>query len=150
MLGYGAIVPIAVGSASAVLLPDRLAAIATDLTVLWGSAVLLVLSGVYRGLSFRSPGGPAPGQVATSIALFGLGFGALVLSMAMPTGWRTASASMLLAAGYASLIVLDPMAARRGEVPPFFARLRPVQMLIPAVSLGLLLVLDLSGEVPVE
>jgi hypothetical protein len=48
---------------------------------------------------------------------------------------------LLLLAGYASLIVFDARAARRLEVPPYFARLRPVQMLIPIASLGFMLIL---------
>ncbi len=49
---------------------------------------------------------------------------------------------LLLLAGYASLIVFDVRAARKLEAPPYFARLRPVQMLIPIASLGFMLILS--------
>ena len=42
--------------------------------------------------------------------------------------------------GYATMAVLDPASARRDEVPRYFARLRPLQMLVPLACLaGLLL-----------
>ena len=41
--------------------------------------------------------------------------------------------------GYATLALADPVAARRGEAPRYFARLRPVQMLIPLACLVALL-----------
>jgi Protein of unknown function (DUF3429) len=108
-----------------------------DLTVLWGGAVLAFLAGVRRGLSFRTPGGPAPAQLATSLGLFALGFAALAVS-------QTAVAVSLLLAGYAALGVLDPRAADRHEAPPYFARLRPAQMLIPVLSLVAVLALLLT------
>ncbi|MFL5287120.1 MAG: hypothetical protein ACJ8AW_40660 [Rhodopila sp.] len=43
-----------------------------------------------------------------------------------------------LVAGFASVTLLDPVAARHDEVPGFFARLRPPQMSIALVSLMLL------------
>lgn len=54
---------------------------------------------------------------------------------------------MLLLIGYLRLAILDPLAARRGEVPLFFHRLRPVQMLIPIVAVLALLVRDLVRRV---
>jgi Protein of unknown function (DUF3429) len=129
--------PFAAGAAAAWLLAPPLAARAVDLTVLWGGAVLAFLAGVRRGLSFRTPGGPAPAQLATSLGLFALGFAALAVS-------QTAVAVSLLLAGYAALGVLDPRAADRHEAPPYFARLRPAQMLIPVLSLVAVLALLLT------
>ena len=37
------------------------------------------------------------------------------------------------------MAVLDPLAASHGEAPRYFARLRPVQLLIPVASLAVLL-----------
>ena len=71
-------------------------------------------------------------QLATSLGLFALGLAAL----AVP---RTGVALALLLAGYLALAVLDPWAARRGEAPLFFARLRPLQMLVPIAGLAALL-----------
>jgi hypothetical protein len=132
VLGYGATVPFVVGAAAAWLLDGGLAALAADLTVLWGGAILVFLAGVRRGLSFRTEGGPTPVQLATSLGLFALGLAAL----AVP---RTGVALALLLAGHLALAVLDPWAARRGEAPLFFARLRPPQMFVPVAGLAALL-----------
>lgn len=59
--------------------------------------------------------------------------------MALSTYVGQAPALPLLLAGYVSLAVLDPWAARQGEAPPFFARLRPAQMAIPVACLAALL-----------
>ncbi len=100
--------------------------------VLWGAAILCFLSGVRRGLSFRTPGGPRPAQLGVFGWLFGAGFLALALPWPVP-------AMALLVAGYASLIWLDPAAARRREAPLYFERLRPWQMAIPVAGLLALL-----------
>jgi hypothetical protein len=47
---------------------------------------------------------------------------------------------VLIAVGYASIAILDPIAARRGEAAPHLARLRPPQMGIALIGLiGLIL-----------
>ncbi len=96
--------------------------------VCWGAAILAFLAGVRRGLSFRTPGGERPAQIVTVLWLYLLAVGALLLP------WMTGRLA-LLAAGYASLAVMDPAAARRREAPLFFARLRPVQMVVPLTAL---------------
>jgi hypothetical protein len=132
VLGHGATVPFVAGAAAAWLLGQGPAALAADLTALWGGAILVFLAGVRRGLSFRTEGGPTPAQLATSLGLFALGLAAL----AAP---RTGAALLLLLVGYAALAVFDPWAAKRGEAPLFFARLRPLQMLVPIAGLAALL-----------
>ena len=74
-----------------------------------------------------------------AILLFLLGFCALVLT----TGGATGPALILLIVGFAGIAVLDPIAARRGEAPLFFARLRPLQIPIAILSLCALLALKL-------
>jgi hypothetical protein len=141
VLGFGAMMPIAVGTIAAWLLPAPFAALACEATILWAGAILTFLSGVRRGVSFRTVGGPTMAQILTVLWLFGLGL--LALGALLLLANRTAL--LLLLAGYASMAVLDPLAARRGEAPLFFARLRPVQMLIPILFLGALLLRILSG-----
>ena len=109
------------------------------LTLLWGCAILLFLSGVRRGLSFRTEGGPTLTQMATMIGLFSLGFVALALAILD----EAVAALVLLLVGFGAIAVLDPIAARRGEAPLFFARLRPVQIPIALLSLTALLALKL-------
>lgn len=59
-------------------------------------------------------------------------------SLAVPSAVASCA---LLVLGYASLGVLDSGAARSGEAPRFFARLRPVQSAVAAAALTALLVL---------
>lgn len=110
-------------------------------TILWGCAILLFLSGVRRGLSFRMERGETVAQIATMLGLFGLGFAAL---LAAAFGMSPA-ALLLLMVGFAAIAVLDPIAARRGEAPLFMARLRPMQMPLAILSLATLPALKLCG-----
>lgn len=135
LLGLGAVAPIAAGTVAAWTLAADWAALAVRLAVLWAGAILVFLSGVRRGLSFRTPGSETAVAVATSLWLFALGLGALIVSIYV----GQASALVLLLVGCISLAVLDPWAARRGEAPPFFARLRPPQMAISVACLAALL-----------
>ena len=95
----------------------------------WGGAILAFLAGVRRGLAFRTPGGERPLQIATVVWLYVLAALALVWPHNV---WRIG----FLLAGYASLAIADPLAARRQEAPLFFTRLRPVQMLVPVACLA--------------
>ncbi|KQP38495.1 hypothetical protein ASF49_05770 [Methylobacterium sp. Leaf104] len=140
VFGYGPMLPFAVGALVAWGWRGApLGQAAAALTVLWGCAILLFLSGVRRGVSFRTEGGATIVQIATMIGLFGLGFAALVLA----TLDRAVPALVLLLLGFSAIAVLDPIAARRGEAPLFFARLRPVQIPIAILSLAALLALAL-------
>ena len=132
LLAYAAMLPMAVGAAGAVATRSAGAA---RLTQTWAGAVLCFLSGVRRGLAFRQAGGSTVAQVASMFWLFVLGAGSLLSPRRVP-------ALLLLLLGYGSEIVLDPAAARRGEAPRYFARLRPAQLLIPIAGLALLLLCD--------
>jgi hypothetical protein len=94
--------------------------IALQLTALWGSAIILFLSGVRRGLSFRTEGNLTWSQMTTMLALFCLGFFSPVAFWLDQVIWVL----VLLLAGFSSIFVLDPIAARRGEAPLYFERLR--------------------------
>lgn len=74
------------------------------------------------------------------LGLFGLGFLAL---LAVALG-QTVPALVLLILGFTGIALLDPIAARRGEAPLFFARLRPLQMPLAILSLAGLLALQYS------
>ena len=137
VLGYGPMLPFPAAVLALLLAPAPWAAAALALVVLWGAAILMFLGGVRRGLSFRTPGGPRASQLAMMLWLFLAGLGAMVA----PAAWALA----LLLAGYASLMVLDPVAARREEAPLYFARLRPPQMAVASVSLAALLAIVLVG-----
>jgi hypothetical protein len=136
-LGFGPMLPFVAGAAASWTLGGEPGQAAVTLTLLWACAILLFFSGVRRGVSFRTEGGATVAQIATMLALFVLGFCAL---LAVALG-RTGLATALLIAGYGTVAVLDPVAARRGEAPLFFARLRPVQMPLAIASLAAILVL---------
>ena len=129
---WAATAPFPAGTAAALWLEHWWAGLAVRLLVLWGGALLIFFAGVRRGLSFRTEGGPRWSQLAVFAWLFCAGLGAL----ALPADW----AQWLLLAGFLSLLVLDPLAARRGDVPLYFARLRPWQMAVPVACLGVLAV----------
>lgn len=135
--GYGAMLPFIAGLAVFWLAPEPTRGAALAVTLFWGCAILTFLSGVRRGVSFRTPGGVTAGQIVTMLWLFCLGFAATVLTaVALPV-----SAAVLLVLGYLSLEVFDPIAARKLEAPLYFARLRPAQMAIPVLCLGATIVL---------
>jgi branched-subunit amino acid ABC-type transport system permease component len=87
-------------------------------------AVRAFLAGVRRGLRFRTPGGEDAGQILTMPGFFLLALGGLV------SPWPAVSL-VLLIVGYAGVVLLDRIAASRREAPPFFARPRAAQMVIP-------------------
>ena len=97
----------------------------------WAGAVLCFLAAVRRGLSFRQRHGPTPMQLATMLWLFVLAAASLL------SPWPLGSL-LLQIAGYGTMAVADPAAARRGEVPVYFQRLRPAQMLLLTISLTVL------------
>ena len=131
LFGYGAMIPLAASALAVWLSPAPWPAVAMRLGLVWAGAILAFLAGVRRGLSFRTEGGPTAAQLLGMLWLFALAFAALA------SPWPAASCGLLLA-GYASVAVLDSVAARHGEAPGFFARLRPPQMLIALVSLVVL------------
>ena len=130
LLAYAAVVPIlagvvwSLGSGHEASLPVRL-------TIAWAGAVLCFLAGVRRGLSFRQRHGPTLIQLATMLWLFVLAAASLL------SPWPLGSL-LLQIAGYGTMAVADPAAARRGEVPVYFQRLRPAQMLLLTLSLTVL------------
>lgn len=131
LLAYLAMVPPALCAILAWGVPPQSGADFLRFGILWCGALLCFFAGVSRGLSFRQPGGPSFGQLA-GLCLFVLG----VFALACPA---PAMALLALLAGFGFLQLHDPDAAEAGEAPRYFSRLRPVQMLIPLVSVFLLL-----------
>ncbi|WP_372891982.1 hypothetical protein [Rhodosalinus sp.] len=125
-----AVLPLPVAVPALWLLPDE---VVREAARLWGAALTLFFSGVRRGVSFRTEGGATRAQVAVFAWLFAAGLAALLLPP-VPALW-------LLAAALASLALLDPWAAERGEVPLWFAGLRAVQMPVAAIALAALALL---------
>jgi hypothetical protein len=136
VLAYAAMVPVVAGTAGTLATRGRASATLARLTLGWAGAVLCFLSGVRRGI--RQPGGPTAAQLGAMLWLFAAGAGSLLMPRRVP-------AILALLLGYGTEAVIDPAAARRGEAPRFFARLRPVQLLLPLSCLLLLLATE-SGR----
>ena len=132
LFGYGPVLLLPLLALLGYLLPLTSAWIPVAAAQLWGAVILIFLAGVRRGLSFFTADGPRPIQIVTMVWLFLLGLAGLALppQFAFPA----------LTVGYGSVALLDPPAARRGEVPQHFARLRPPQMGIAIVSFVALMV----------
>jgi hypothetical protein len=71
------------------------------------------------------------------LALYGLGVSALAAD------WLNAliAALVFLLVGYTVILVLDPIAARRGEAPLYFGHLRRLQIPIALLALTISLVI---------
>jgi hypothetical protein len=133
VLGYGpALVILAAGALALARVPWAL-----PLGCMWAAAILIFLAGVVRGLSFFTEGGPRLTQVAVMMARFGCGLVALLLPPLLATP--------VLAIGYLTSLLYDPVAARSGAAPRYFAQLRPPQMLIALVGLALLFLASAPG-----
>lgn len=141
IFGFGPVLPLPIAAILAWTLAPPGPMVVTWLAIGWGSAILIFLSGVRRGLSFDGDAETPPRALLVMIWLFLLGFGGLVSLTPLIS-------LTLLAIGYASVAILDPIAARRGEAPPHFARLRPVQMAIAVFGLVALILHRTAMTVP--
>ena len=142
VFGFGPMLPIAVGTAVAWWLNGRaLDYLVALFTLLYAASILLFLAGVRRGVSFRTEKGPQLSQLVTMLILYGLGLGSLLTAV---VGKAIPSLAMLIV-GFGAVMVLDPIAARAGEVPLAHARLRPLQMPVAIVSLAVLLWLKITA-----
>ncbi|WP_121115570.1 DUF3429 domain-containing protein [Croceibacterium ferulae] len=110
---------------------------------LWTAAILLFLAGVARGLSFFTEGGPRPAQLAAMLVRFVCGVLALALPM-LPIGAAPFLSWLLLFAGYLTVLLFDPRAARHGMAPRYFARLRGPQMFVALTGIVILAAADLT------
>jgi hypothetical protein len=127
-LGSAAIAPILLVGVAVWILPQTAGVSLAILAVMWSGALLAFFAGVRRGLSFSERGGARTSELASMLWLFGVGV--LTLIFASP---------LIGAVGFASLAVLDNLAARRLEAPRYFRRFRPAQMLVAMAGLALIL-----------
>ena len=128
VLGFGAMVPIVAAATTAAILPPLRGGFVPRAGIVWAGTVLAFLGGVRRGLSFRTPGGPHPRQLAGMTRSLGLAAAGL---LSPQPRW----ACLILAAGYTDVAVDDPIMAEHGEAPAFFAELRPAQMMLGVAGL---------------
>jgi hypothetical protein len=128
LLGYGPALLIAAGGLALAAAHRRGHRVSAAPLTRFAGAILCFLAGVRRGTSFYTPGGAQPAEIGMFLGLFGAGF----VGLTAPD--RLALAAEAL--GFASLAAADPVAARRGRAPRFFAHLRPPQMLLAALGLA--------------
>lgn len=129
ILGYGPMLPLVLAAVGAWGLGGRWALLAIHLALIWGALVLAFAGGVRRGFGIARPAPPARADIAAALAYFTLAGLALVVPY-----WTTALS--LLIVGYVLAALLDARAARRGDAPAHFARLRPPQFLLGAAALA--------------
>lgn len=135
ILGFGPMLPLPLLGIAAWSTNGWLAALLVSVGQLWAGALLVFIAGVRRGLGLAADDA-RPHQLATMLGLFVLGLAGL----AAP--WVYGFGALLI--GYAAVAILDPRAAKRGEAPRHFARLRPAQMAIALVGLATLMARSLS------
>jgi hypothetical protein len=133
VLGYGPVLAFPIAAVLAWAMPAPWPTVVTWLAIWWGASILIFLAGVRRGRSLQGDAETPIPELVAMLWLFILGAGALV----SPTPLVSL---VLIAIGYGSIAILDPIAARRGEAAPHLARLRPPQMGIALLGLiGLIL-----------
>ena len=131
VFGYGPMLPLIAAALGAWTLHSPWPAIATRLAIIWGAMILIFVAGVRRGFGFGLRSASTGVEIATMLAYFVPA--GLALVSPRPT-WSLA----LLLAGFAFVIILDPIAAGRGDAPAHFARLRRPQMSLALASLAAL------------
>ncbi|MBR0552901.1 DUF3429 domain-containing protein [Stakelama marina] len=128
VFGYVPMLPFVAAALGVWLLPAPWPAIAVWLVVIWGGLILCFVGGVRRGYGFGNDRASTPAEIATMLVYFCLAGFALFLP------WPRL-ALLVLAAGFVIAAALDTHAARRGNAPAHFAKLRPPQFSIAVVSL---------------
>lgn len=139
MLGYGPMLPLAAAALAVWLTTGDLADAAFRLAVIWAALVLTFIAGVRRGFGFGVDRASTGSEIASSTGYFALAGLALVSP-------RADLALGLLAFGFLLAAALDRRAALRGDAPLHFARLRPPQLALGALSLAALWARLLTGE----
>lgn len=131
VFGYGPMLPLAAAALGAWLLPRPWPGIALLLAITWAAVILVFIGGVRRGFGFGQDRASTLAEVVAAIAYMGLAFAALVVP-------RPSAACALLVVGYVLAALLDRRAALAGDAPLHFARLRPPQLFLGALSLAAL------------
>ncbi|MBB4616472.1 DUF3429 family protein [Sphingomonas abaci] len=138
VFGFGPMLPLAAAALGAWLLPPPWPVLAVRLAIIWGALILVFVAGVRRGFGFGNPRASTAVEIATMLAYFVPAGLALVVPSV-----RVALALLLL--GYVLVPTLDTRAARAGNAPAHFARLRWPQMAIALVSIVALMLFVLRG-----
>lgn len=131
VFGYGPMIPFVAAVAGAWLLDAPWPGMAIVLAIIWGALILSFVAGVRRGYGFGSRVASTRAEIVSMIAYFvPAGLSLVIVSLGHP-----APALWVLVVGFALVILLDRRAARNGDAPAYFSRLRPPQMSIAIISL---------------
>ncbi|GGB20266.1 hypothetical protein GCM10011380_07310 [Sphingomonas metalli] len=128
IFGYGPMLPFVAAAIGLWALPPHWAALALQLGIVWGALILAFLAGVRRGFGFGSNAASTFAEIATMLVYF------VIAGLALIVPDATARL-ILLFIGFAAVVLLDTRAARHGDAPAHFARLRPPQIAIALVAL---------------
>lgn len=131
ILGYGPMLPLVAAAAGAWLLPRPWPLLAVQLAITWAALILSFIGGVRRGFGFGQDSASTASEIAAAVAYFTIAGLSLVVA-------RPSVALALLIVGYLLAALLDGQAALAGNAPLHFARLRPPQLGLGAVSLAAL------------
>jgi hypothetical protein len=129
VFGYGPMLPLVVAAAAAWAPIGWVSLLAVRLAIVWAALILAFVAGVRRGFGMGVDRASTPVELATAITYFTLAGLALIVPLA-------ANALALLVVGYVLVAWADTRAARRGDAPRHFARLRATQMPIGAAALA--------------
>lgn len=132
VFGFGPMLPLVIAAIGAWLLPAPWPDLAVRLAIIWGAMILIFVAGVRRGFGFGQPRASTAVQIATMLAYF------VPAGLALVTP-EPGTALTLLLLGYALVATLDTRAARHGDAPAHFARLRWPQMGLAIVALLVLI-----------
>lgn len=130
LLGFGPMLPLLAAGIAVWVLPGGWPILAVQLTIIWAALLLAFLGGVRRGFGFAA----APADRIVEITAAAAYLGIALLALLVP---RASIALALLAAGFALAALLDRRAARSGNAPAWFAKLRPPQLLLGCAGLAL-------------
>jgi hypothetical protein len=136
LFGYGSMIPFLAAATAAWTLPAPWPAYFVVMSIIWGALLLSFVAGVRRGYGFGNPGAWAKTEIVSVVAYVLPALTALTL---VSLG-SIASALFTLIIGFALVIACDRRAARCGNAPAYFLRLRGPQMSLAIVSLIALVV----------
>ena len=128
VFGFGPMLPLVVAGAGPWLVP-RLGPLAVQCAIVWAAVILCFVGGVRRGFAF----GYSPARTGPAIAAGAVCLGLAGAALLAP---QPSTALALLIVGYAVAALLDRQAAKAGNAPAHFARLRPPQLLLGAAGLA--------------
>lgn len=129
LLGLGPMLPLVAAGVGAWTLPGLWPLLAVQLAIAWAALILAFVGGVRRGFGFGDARASTRSEIVASGAYLLIATAGLLLP-------RPSIGLSVLIVGYVLAALLDRRAARAGDAPAHFARLRPPQLLLGAAGLA--------------